>query len=57
MPKIRYLRTAPAGETGDVADVTDIEANVLVKTGFAELVADKASQKAAKPKETPKKDD
>ena len=57
MPKIRYLKAAPAGEAGDVADVTDIEANVLVKTGFAELVADKASQKAAKPKETPKKDD
>lgn len=36
--KIKYLKDAPLGKTGDIADVTDIEGNVLVHLGFAAVV-------------------
>lgn len=57
MPKIRYIQDAPAGNAGDEAEVNDIEANVLIATGFAELVSTKPATKATKGKDTAKKDD
>ena len=57
MPKIRYIQDAPAGNAGDEAEVNEIEANVLIATGFAELVSEKPATKAAKGKDTAKKDD
>lgn len=36
--KIIYLKDAPLGKAGDIADVTDIEGNVLVHLGFADVV-------------------
>lgn len=35
--KIKYIKDAVAGKSGDVAEVTDIEGNVLIALGFAEI--------------------
>ena len=34
--KIKYLRDAPQGNKGDIAEVPDIQARVLILQGFAE---------------------
>lgn len=34
--KIKYLSNAPAGKKGDVKEVPDNQANVLIKLGLAE---------------------
>ena len=49
--KIRYLKDAPQGNVGDVADVEDMAANVLIHLGFAE----KIDEKQQKPTKTVKK--
>ena len=36
--KIKYLKDAPLGKTGDIANVAEIEGNVLVQLGFAAVV-------------------
>ncbi|WP_153603875.1 hypothetical protein [Acinetobacter baumannii] len=33
--KILYIKDAPAGKSGEFAEVTDIEGNVLIHIGFA----------------------
>ncbi len=49
--KIRYLKDAPQGKVGDVADVEDMAANVLIHLGFAVEV----EEKQQKPTKTVKK--
>lgn len=34
--KIKYLKDAPLGKTGDVAEVPNMDANVLIRLGIAE---------------------
>ena len=34
--KIKYLQDAPRGNKGDMAEVPDIQANVLIMLGIAE---------------------
>lgn len=34
--KIKYLKNAPQGMPGDVAEVPDLQANILIKLKFAE---------------------
>lgn len=34
--KIKYLQDAPRGNKGDMAEVPDAQANVLIKLGIAE---------------------
>jgi len=34
--KIKYLKQAPQGMPGDIADVPDLQANILIKLKFAE---------------------
>lgn len=48
--KIKYLKNAPLGEVGEIADIDESEANVLIKLGFAE------NYQEPKPKTKPKKD-
>ena len=36
--KIKYLRKAPQGMPGDVAEVPDLQANILIKLKFAEPI-------------------
>ena len=36
--KIKYLRKAPKGMPGDIAEVPDLQANILIKLKFAESV-------------------
>lgn len=36
--KIKYLRKAPQGMPGDVAEVLDLQANILIKLKFAEPI-------------------
>lgn len=38
--KIKYLKQAPQGMPGDVAEVPDLQANILIKLKFAEAVDD-----------------
>lgn len=35
MPSIQYLKNAPLGKTGDIAEVQEHEAKVLITLGFA----------------------
>lgn len=35
--KIKYLKDAPLNKAGDIADVQDTQANVLMRLGIAEL--------------------
>lgn len=35
MPSIQYLKNAPLGKTGDIAEVQEHEAKVLIALGFA----------------------
>lgn len=35
--KIKYLKQAPQGMPGDIADVPDLQANILIKLNFAEI--------------------
>lgn len=54
--KIKYLQDAPRGNTGDMAEVPDAQANVLIKLGIAEEY--KATPKrATKNKEETKTED
>lgn len=53
--KIKYLKDAPAGKKGDVAEVPETAANVLIKLGFAEKYKAPA-KKAPKKKTEPKTD-
>lgn len=41
--KIKYLRKAPQGMPGDVAEVPDLQANILIKLKFAEPIDDELS--------------
>ncbi|MEJ5034390.1 hypothetical protein WH243_00435 [Acinetobacter sp. MYb177] len=36
--KIKYLRKAPQGMPGDVAEVPDLQAHILIKLKFAEPI-------------------
>jgi hypothetical protein len=36
--KIKYLKQAPQGMPGDIAEVPDLQANILIKLKFAEPV-------------------
>ena len=38
--KIKYLKKAPQGMPGDIAEVPDLQANILIKLKFAEAVED-----------------
>lgn len=38
--KIKYLKQAPQGMPGDVSEVPDLQANILIKLRFAEPVDD-----------------
>ena len=38
--KIKYLKQAPQGMPGDIAEVPDLQANILIKLKFAEAVED-----------------
>ena len=49
--KILYLKDAPQGNAGDVAEVEDMAATVLIHLGFAE----KFEEKQQKTTKTPKK--
>lgn len=48
--KIKYLKPTHDSNTGDIKEIPDIQANVLVKIGFAELYQEpkKAAQKTKK---------
>ena len=41
--KIKYLRKAPQGMPGDVAEVPDLQAKILIKLKFAEPLDDEPS--------------
>lgn len=43
--KIKYLKQAPQGMPGDIAEVPDLQANILIKLKFAEAVGDQPSIK------------
>lgn len=45
--QIKYIKDAPLGKTGDIAEVQDTEANILITLGYAE-------EYKAKPKTTSK---
>lgn len=47
--QIKYLKDAPLGQTGEIQDVPDDQAKVLITLGFAEILTDK-ELKQAKPK-------
>lgn len=47
--KIKYLKDAPLGQTGEIQDVPDDQAKVLITLGFAEILTDKKT-KQTKPK-------
>ena len=53
--KIKYLKEMHNAKAGDVLEVTDIEANVLIKTGVAEEF--KTPKPKVKPKATTEKQD
>lgn len=36
--KIKYLKKAPQGMPGDIAEVSDLQANILIKLKFADPV-------------------
>ena len=36
--KIKYLKKAPQGMPGDISEVPDFQANILIKLDFAEAV-------------------
>lgn len=38
--KIKYLKKAPQGMPGDISEVPDFQANILIKLEFAEAVED-----------------
>lgn len=38
--KIKYLKQAPQGMPGDIAEVPDLQANILIKLKFAEAIGD-----------------
>lgn len=38
--KIKYLKKAPQGMLGDISEVPDFQANILIKLEFAEAVED-----------------
>ena len=48
--KIKYLKPTHDSNTGDIKEIPDIQANVLVNIGFAELYQEpkKAAQKPKK---------
>lgn len=52
--KIKYLKVMHNANVGDVLEVTDFEANILIKTGIAEEYKEskKANTKAEKVVET-----
>lgn len=47
--KIKYIKDAPQGKTGEVIDIDSLQANALIALGFAE------EYKEEKPKSTTKK--
>lgn len=38
--KIKYLKQAPQGMPGDIAEVPELQANILIKLKFAEAIGD-----------------
>lgn len=49
--QIKYLKDAPTAQTGDICEVPDDQAGVLITLGIAEALTDK------KPKQTKAKTD
>lgn len=48
--KITYLKDAPLGAVGDIADVPDDQANVLIKLGIAKEFNEPKTQTKRKTK-------
>jgi hypothetical protein len=48
--KIKYLKVMHNAEVGDVLEVTDFEANILIKTGVAEEFKEPVKKTTAKAK-------
>lgn len=46
--QIKYLKDAPLGQAGDVGNVPDDQANVLIMLGYAERYDDKSKRKTKK---------
>ena len=44
--KIKYLKVMHNANVGDVLEVTDFEANILIKTGVAEVAESSPSEQA-----------
>lgn len=44
--QIKYIKDAPLGATGDIAEVADSEAQILITLGYAEEYKDKPKPKA-----------
>lgn len=44
--QIKYIKDAPLGKTGDIAEVADSEAQILITLGYAEEYKDKPKPKA-----------
>ena len=52
--KVKYLREAPRGNKGDVAQVPDTQANVLIRLGIAEEYKAPVKKPSATKKKTAK---
>lgn len=46
--QIKYLKNAPLGQMGDIADIEESQANILITLGFAEKVVDKPKRQKSK---------
>lgn len=46
--QIKYLKDAPLGATGDMQEIPDDQANILITLGFAEKVVDKPKRPKSK---------
>lgn len=44
--QIKYIKDAPLGKTGDIAELADNDAKILITLGFAEEHKDKPKPKA-----------
>ncbi|MCL6246514.1 hypothetical protein M5F00_01320 [Acinetobacter sp. ANC 4945] len=48
MPKVKYLKDLCSGRTGNVHDLQDYEANVLIQLGAAEIFDDSEQTEAVR---------
>ncbi|ELA08741.1 hypothetical protein MOMA_09286 [Moraxella macacae 0408225] len=53
--KIRYLKNAPLGQAGDIADIPDDQAKVLIALEIAKNYQESEQDAIAKPKKRTKK--